>query len=427
MLFLRMITPHFIEESRMSMGKSVAVFLLTLSLGFYGCSSGLPETYRADDNPGGTLKGKVYAVAADGDSVFVATGKGFFLKKSGQSWSDVSVPGFERTSIVTSLALRGEEMFIGTRGEGLFVFNGQAWEVVNARYGGLPDDYVNCLAIDRENDGLPGQNVWVGTDKGLAVRRDGRWEVYTPGGNWLTELAGESSDETDGYHVSSGFRVGAPGEDKNSFFPPVTAISVGKNRIVFGSSRSMLAIVDEGVFATMVFSVPLEIVSLLVDPNAIWCGTDKGLLWGGLSGQAKGKPYPSWHGSVAKRSTIYGSKDSREFEYVFFRVGMNTARVIDLVRDNDDGLWVGYNGGPAGKQKRGDELTGSDGIKSSTPTSGVRRYVSIEEYIAKKKNARYEVYGGSYGIKGRPTALTLAENGMDVWIGTADNLQLLRK
>jgi len=408
--------------------KSTAAFLLIIILGFYGCSSKLPGTYTADESPNGTLKGKIYAVAADGDSVLAATGNGIFLKKSGQPWSDVSVPGFKRVSTVTSLALSGEEMFIGTRGEGLFVFDGQAWEVVNERYGGLPDDYVNCLAVDEENDGFPGRNIWVGTDKGLAVRRDGQWEVYSPGGSWLTELAGESPDETDGYHVSAGFRVGKPGEDKNSFFPPVTAIAVGKQRIVFGSSRSMLAIVDEGVFATMVFSLPLKIVSLLVDPNAIWCGTDKGLLWGGLSGRAKGKPYPSWHGNMAKRSTIYGSRDSRDFEYTFFRVGMNTARVVDLIRDNDDGLWVGFNSGrPPGRQSKGDQLRIETGDAGSSPVSGVRRYVSIEDYIAKKKNARYEVYGGSYGIKGNPRALALAGNGVDVWVGTESRLQLMRK
>jgi len=408
--------------------KSAAAFLLIIMLGFYGCSSKLPGTYKAEESPNGTLKGKVYAVAADGDSVLAATGKGLFLKKSGQPWSDVSVPGFKRISIVTSLALKGDEIFIGTRGEGLFVFDGQAWEVVNKRYGGLPDDNVNCLAVDGENDGLPGRNIWVGTDKGLAVRHDGQWEVYSPGENWLTELAGESAGETDGYHVSSGFKVGEPGEDKNSFFPPVTAIAVGKKRVVFGTKRSKLAIVDEGVFATMVFTVPLEIFSLLVDPDAIWCGTDRGLLWGGKVGRAKGKPYPTWHGSIAKRSTIFGSNDSREFEYTFYSVGMNQAKVVDLVRDNDDGLWVGFNSGlPPGRQSKGDEIIGPDGVKATPPVSSVRRFVSIDEDIAKKKNARYEVYGGSYGVKGNPTALALAGNGVDVWVGTDSRLQLLRK
>lgn len=423
-----MITGSFIKNGRMLRNKCTIAFLLILSLGFYGCSSKLPETYRAEENPNGTLKGKIYAVAADGDSVLAATGNGIFLKKPGQPWSDVSVPGFKRVSTVTSLALSGEEMFIGTRGEGLFVFDGQAWEVVNKRYDGLPDDYVNCLAVDGENDGLPGRNIWVGTDKGLAVRHDGLWEVYSPGGNWLTELAGESPNETDGYHVSSGFKVGKPGEDKSSFYPPVTAIAVGKQRIVFGSSRSMLAIVDKGVFATMVFGVPFEIVSLLVDPNAIWCGTDNGLLWGGLAGQAKGKPYPTWHGKVTKRSTIYGFRDSRAFEYTFYRVGMNQAKVVELVRDNNEGLWVGFNSGrPPGRQSKGDEIIGPDGVKTTPPVSGVRRYVSIDEYIAKKKNAKYEVYGGSYGVKGNPTALALAGNGVDVWVGTDSRLQLLRK
>lgn len=412
----------------MTRGKSVAAILLALSLGYYGCSGTLPGTYKAEQNPEGNPKGRIYAIAADGDTVIVASAEGFFLKKSGQSWSSVSVPGLKRMSTVTSLALDGDEMFIGTRGDGLYAFNGQTWEVRNARYGGLPDDYVNCLAIDGENDGLPGQNVWVGTDKGLAVRRDGKWEIYNPGGKWLTELAGKSPDESDGFHVSSGFRVGTPGDDKRSFYPPVTAISVGKKRVALGSSRSMLAIIDEGVFATMVFVEPLEIVSLLVDPNAIWCGTDKGFLWGGLAGRSKGRPYPAWHGSVQKRSTIFGSKDSRAFEYVFYRVGMNTARVVDLVKDDDDGLWVGYNSGkPARIQKKGDQLVDGDGIVGSTPVSGVRRYVSIEEFIAKKKNAKYEKYTGSYGIKGSPTALTLAGNGTDVWVGTEANLQLLRK
>jgi len=425
--FHLMKTQLFLGEKRMKLRQGLTVFLLTLLLGFYGCSSKLPETYRAEESSGGTLKGKVYAIATDGESVLAATAKGIFLKRSGLQWSDVPVPGFERVSLVTSLALQGEEMFIGTRGEGLYVFDGQEWEVVNERYGGLPDDYVNCLTIDDENNGLPGMNVWVGTDKGLAVRRNGRWEVYSPGGEWLTELAGENLADSEGYHVSSAFKVGKPGEDKSSFYPPVKAIATGKNRVVFGSSQSRLAIVDEGVFATMVFSVPLEIVSLLVDPDAIWCGTDRGLLWGGKAGSAKGKPYPTWHGSITKRSIIFGSKDSRAFEYTFYRVGMNTAKVVDLVRDNDDGLWVAYNSGRPTRQTVGDEILDDSGVKDSNSVSGVRRYVSIKSYIAKKKNARYEVYGSSYGIKGQPLGLALAGNGIDVWVGTESRLQLLRQ
>lgn len=265
-----------------------------------------------------------------------------------------------------------------------------------------------------------------GTDKGLAVRRNGQWEVYTRGGNWLKELAGENPNESEGYHVSSGFKMGKPGEDKDNFYPPVTAIAVGKNRVVFGSSRSMLAIVDEGVFATMVFNVPLEIFSLLVDPDAIWCGTERGLLWGGKVGRAKGKPYPAWHGSIAKRSTIFGSNDSRAFEYTFYRVGTNTARVVDLVRDNDGGLWVAYHSGKPTRQTRGDEIVGEYGVKDSNPVSGVRRYVNIESYIAKKKIARYQSYGSSHEIGPGPTALALAGNGLDVWVGTRSNLQLLK-
>jgi len=107
---------------------------------------------------------------------------------------------------------------------------------------------------------------------------------------------------------------------------------------------------------------------------------------------------------------------------------MNQAKVVELVRDNNEGLWVGFNSGrPPGRQSKGDEIIGPDGVKTTPPVSGVRRYVSIDEYIAKKKNAKYEVYGGSYGVKGNPTALALAGNGVDVWVGTDSRLQLLRK
>ena len=400
-----------------------------------GCSATLPPAYQLKAFTGDTPRGKILAIATDGSRVVAASAKGLYQKVGEGSWHIIPVPGIRHLKAISSLAVNGDEIFVGTKGEGLRILSGGTWEIKTSRYGGLPDDDVLSLAVAHGEEGLKGENIWVGTSSGLALRRNGNWELYSPNDRWLGDLAGRKSNGDGDIYVASGFRLGLPGEDKKSFRPPITSISVGKDRVVLAGKQLRLAIISDGVVATIALDADyinrsnenVRIESLFVEPSVIWCGTSVGLLWGGLDGVAQGIPYPSWTGFVPSRSTLFNSRNTRPFQYRWHRVGYNTAAVKGITRDSDDGLWVAFSGVPP-TIVSSLHLSGTTEAETGTgSTTAIRRYVHIDEYIAGRRKPYYEVYGRNVGISDTPTALAFGEPDGGVWLGTTSGIFNLGK
>ena len=385
---------------------------------FAGCATKVTPSFRVGPTHPSVPEGPVLALAVNGDQVAAATKEGLFLLTGNGPWVPVIIPGLKAPKKISSLALAEKEIFVGTTGEGLFIFTNGTWEVKTARYGGLPDDSVLAIAVDREDDGLPGRNIWVGTKKGLAVRREGNWELFTPDGSWLSDLSGPFSGDSEKYFVPSGTRIGKAGEDRKTFRPPVTAISVGKSGIVLGSRHSRLAYLEEGRFATTFLDGDREVKSLLYEAEVIWCGTSKGLLWGRLSGKGKARPYPRWRAPVSSRSVLFGGRDARQFTHTFFQVGYNEAHVEDLARDKEGGLWVAYADREGPGIVEGRLHRSGTNETPSTPISGLMRLVSIDDYIASGGQEAYEFYGRKQGVSGIPHALEYAGENRGIWVGT---------
>ncbi|NOY86737.1 MAG: hypothetical protein GXP52_05500 [Deltaproteobacteria bacterium] len=391
-----------------------------------GCSATLPPAYQLRGFTGEAPSGKILALAADGSRVVAASAEGLYEKEGRGPWHIIPVPGIRNKKSVSSLAVNGGEIFVGTRGEGLHILSNGIWEVKTSKYGGLPDDDVLSLGIDHDGEGLDGENVWVGTSRGLALRRNGNWELYSPKDRWLGDLAGRRLKGNGDIYVASGFRLGLPGEEKKSFRPPITSIAVGKDRVVLASKQFKLAIISDGVFATVALDRDyfhrsgenVQIESILVEPSVIWCGTSMGLIWGGLDGVARGVPYPSWIGFVPARATLFNSRDTRPFQYRWHLVGYNAAEVKGLIRDSDDGLWVAFSGSPPSIISKLN-FRGTTGAETGAGSiTAIRRYIHIDEYIAGRRKPYYEVYGNNVGISGSPTTLAFGGPDGGVWLGT---------
>ena len=56
---------------------------------------------------------------------------------------------------------------MGLLGMGLAKFDGTIWKIFNTANSGLPHDLVYSIVLDEH------ENVWIGTDGGLAVYREG--------------------------------------------------------------------------------------------------------------------------------------------------------------------------------------------------------------------------------------------------------------
>ncbi len=87
-------------------------------------------------------------------------------------WERYDLSEVDAGNAVTALALRGTELWVGTR-RGVAVRGGNgAWQVLG-RATGLPQGRVTALAV------APDNSVWIGTDGGLAHWEGGAINVYT--------------------------------------------------------------------------------------------------------------------------------------------------------------------------------------------------------------------------------------------------------
>lgn len=407
----------------------ILTLLLSALTTWAACAAKIPNTFQIVPDDLGAPKGNVLAVAVDGKNVVAVTRDGFYHRSEDESWKRILALDKETARKVTAVAISGAELFIGTRNKGLLVLTGDSVESINASGGLLPDDHVYCIAVEGEDEGLEGDNVWVGTENGLSVRRNGSWEVYTPRARWLTALTGAKLPRRGTVYVTSRARLGQGVDDKKRFTPPVTAAATGIERVVLGSKNSRIAVIESGAFSAIRLEENLEITSLLFRPSAIWAGTSKGLFWGGLRGIAKGEPYPGWRGIHPYRSTVFGVRDTRPFDYAWYRVGYNSSAVTDLAWDSDESLWVNF---------RGDLTLDPDPLIDLSPSrSGteeyayesrteLRRYTNIEEYIEKRAKPYYELYAKAAGVPGLPNTISFGTNEEGIWLGTTKGVFNLR-
>lgn len=402
--------------------RMIIVLSASLSL-LWGCATPLPPTY-GEGKAAPVLEGPVRALAGDGDLVAAVTDDGLFIKKGQEPWAAKEVPGLTQWDHVTCLAVSGKVIYLGSDGEGLFIYSDGAWEVRTSRYDGLPDDGVLSIAVDKRGKGGSGTDVWVGTRKGIAAFRDGQWSLYTPGKNWLVAMTGKSGKGAGKVYLGSGFKLGRRGEDSSLFEPPVTAIGIGEDRVILGNGNSTLAQVGSDSVVIIKLEGNHSFDKLAVGKDVFWAGTNQGLLWGGLEGSAEGKPWPTHHSYLFWRATLFGSRDSRPFEYRIKMAGYNNARVVDLQISGDD-LWVAqWTGKPfkAGRSHFNPKLSEVTDHPNAEPLTTIRRYVNIGDYIARSETPRFENYGPSAGVRGDPTALYAPADGKRVFIGTERGL-----
>jgi ligand-binding sensor domain-containing protein len=130
------------------------------------------ERYTVAGTGGSLPSDRAYALAEgrDGD-IWLATESGVARYRAG-TWSHWSGPGAPSGFAVALSVDRRGHVWAGTLGSGLGHFDGASWRNYTAD-DGLPGNHV--FTLHRDAKGL----LWVGTDRGLARMKDGRFRVMT--------------------------------------------------------------------------------------------------------------------------------------------------------------------------------------------------------------------------------------------------------
>ncbi len=151
-----------------------------------------------------------------------------------------------------------------------------------------------------------------------------------------------------------------------------------------------------------------------------------GLLWGGISREAVGRPWPTNYPQVPWIGSVSGTRDMRPFAYRWYQVGYSTANVSDLAREGSS-LWVAYTGGngsgpalgPGGNQMTGEDM--------NDPIIDLRRFLNIGEYIARREKPVFESYGRDDGLRGDTLAVMPVPERKEIWVGTEKGLYRLER
>jgi hypothetical protein len=127
---------------------------------------------------------KVYSMANSNNTIFAGTNDGVYKSTDGGfSWQGIDIRGFrslipENVSHLelSCLSIRGNKLFAGTNGIGVFIFDGKKWQLSSE---GLPDELnvgdkpaVKSIAHDRENIFIATGNgrIYINPDGGSSWR-----------------------------------------------------------------------------------------------------------------------------------------------------------------------------------------------------------------------------------------------------------------
>ena len=138
--------------------------------------SGLVSKWESYTTRDGLPSDKAFAIRVDGDRVWVGTTRGLALFENG-TWHRYGTEDGLPHPVILSLDVspRTGDLWIGTMG-GLARFSAGRFDVYSQLHSGLPNDFVNSVRCDPDED-----TVWVATAMGagrLNLRTDS-WSIYT--------------------------------------------------------------------------------------------------------------------------------------------------------------------------------------------------------------------------------------------------------
>lgn len=343
----------------------------------------------------GLLRNDVLGLALEGQTLAVAHPEEGLSLIRGDRIRTLSHPDL----VPTAVAAGGGGFHVGTADRGLLWLEGEILRSVEIEGEGeagswiLEDPRVTALAVD------PGSGeLWVGTfDRGVAVRREGGWELLGTSDGladlFVTSLAVERTAEAsrilvgtqtgltlfeEGRHRILGRQEGLPDDH-------VVAVAASEGRLAVGTYGGGLGLFEgDGWSTTGQPDLPSDYVQALAfdDRGGLWIGTRSGAALRSREGWSvvelpEGPPGPRITALAAAPGTTGGGLWAGTFENGLghWRDGSwgslgeedgLPSREINALVLHRDTLWVGTNAGPAyladGSFREHPRLAALDGV-----------------------------------------------------------------
>ena len=244
------------------------------------------------------------------------------IKDDNTPGSDVILEGL----YISAIEVDNANLWVGTGGNGLFMFDGETWTGFT-KEDGLICDTITALAISSNG------TLWVGTSKGLSEYKDQEWTGYTETeGLYNNDIRSLECDQANNIWIGTRNNrlVKFNGETFTTYHVNPEASGPGElghiHTVTFdqdgdawvGSCISGLSVYDGETWSDNVNNLTVFVMNSLAVPGGdIWIGTYSGLYR--LSGD-------NW--------TAFNSTG-----------GLLSNVITCLVSDNQDYIWIGTDSG----------------------------------------------------------------------------------
>ncbi len=305
---------------------------------------------------------------------------------------------------------RDGALWIGTFGGGLARYSAGQFK----SYGmedGLPGTIIDALAQDSHGD------LWIGTDKGLAVLKDGHI-LKSIGKRELPQVG-------------------------------INALAIapdGKLWIIAGGSTILR--IDDKTGDTSQLTAPFQDpTSLFLDhAGSLWAGTGSHGLYHLSNGQFVQERHQSSQSPII---TIYEDKEnslwigslgngicrllSDDLQCYTEKAGLTSNEVISIYEDRESSLWVGTVTGGVNRFKDGRFTTydGSQGLANDVVLALYQGrdgsiWIGTENGLGRLKNGHIDVYKPGSTPAGNMVSAVVEDRKGTLWIGTSDGLKQFR-
>ncbi|MCB0396790.1 MAG: SpoIIE family protein phosphatase [Flavobacteriales bacterium] len=229
--------------------------------------------------------------------------------------STIELDQFGQFKTITSIIQdKDGNMWFGTEGYGIFVYDGTTKiKVINEKKSGLPSDYIYALCND------PNGNVWIGTDKGLAI--------YHTGEEMMSDASYMVLDTSTGL---SGTRIN-------------TIALLGENEMWIGTEHNGVNIID--------LSKGLKLENGQLDPTILGhLSVKNGMASNNVTCIAKDFEKKVWIGSRDEGVSVFTPEvvnmkrtglDAGTIKAYGIKQGLNYYRINSIIQDREHNMWVG--------------------------------------------------------------------------------------